>query len=242
MDEYACMRISCPRPHAFQCTENILPSLRRAGMLLFLEFRPDIVGFTFLLYSYRSFLNNVKGTGKTIAHRTWWISMLESPKKATNLKRTRLVWCSHVIGWHKTMWSGFAERWQRIAGSSKSQTNMADECSVDGIRKQRGRYKDNSCIILILISSQQQGGKAQAEEVSTKRVDREPFPKMAPTELSACSMFRMLQRSPRYSSRPHVSLQTCQMIMRSLLNEFRKQTTLWVVISAALRKCKTKMK
>jgi len=101
---------------------------------------------------------------------------------------------------------------------------MADECSVDGIRKQRGRYKDNSCIILILISSQQQGGKAQAEEVSTKRVDREPFPKMAPTELSACSMFRMLQRSPRYSSRPHVSLQTCQMIMRSLLNEFRKQT------------------
>ena len=102
--------------------------------------------------------------------------------------------------------------------------------------------KDNSCVILILISSQQQGGKTQAEEVSIKRVNREPFPKMASTELSACSMFRMLQRSPRYSSQPHVSLQTCQMIMRTVLNEFRKQTTLWVVISAALRKCKTKMK
>ena len=41
-------------PRASQCTENNLPSLRRAGMLLFLQFRPDIMRFTFLLYSRRS--------------------------------------------------------------------------------------------------------------------------------------------------------------------------------------------
>lgn len=51
------MRIPCPR--AFQCTENNLPSLRRAGMLLFLEFRPDIVGFSFLLCFRRSLLKKV---------------------------------------------------------------------------------------------------------------------------------------------------------------------------------------
>ena len=66
----ACMRIPCPR--AFQCTENNLPSLRRAGMLLFLEFRPDIVGFSLIFpsISFKESTSSVKGTGKTIVYRT----------------------------------------------------------------------------------------------------------------------------------------------------------------------------
>ena len=63
------MRIPCPR--AFQCTENNLPSLRRAGMLLFLEFRPDIVGFSLIFpsISFKESTSSVKGTGKTIVYQ-----------------------------------------------------------------------------------------------------------------------------------------------------------------------------